>query len=91
MNKDNQFDKLLEQLNEEKNWPMVYMFKFIVPADNQKIALVESKFSDEAVITQTESKNGKYISISIKEAMLDAQSIVNKYKEMQGIEGLMAL
>lgn len=91
MKDDKQFDKLREQLNKELNWPTIYMFKFIVPADNRKIALVESKFSDEAVVTQNQSSNGKYISITIKEVMLSAESIIEKYKEMQGIEGLMAL
>lgn len=91
MNRDEQFEKLREQLNKEKSWPLVYMFKFIIPADNRKIALVESKFSDEAFITQKESSTGKYISITIKEVMLDANAIIDKYKEMEGIEGLMAL
>ena len=31
---DEQFDKFREQLNKEKDWPMVYMFKFIIPADH---------------------------------------------------------
>ncbi|MCX6296260.1 MAG: DUF493 family protein [Bacteroidetes bacterium] len=91
MNKDEQFEKLRVQLLLEKEWPTLYMFKFIIPADNRKIALVESKFSDEAVITQKESSNGKYISITIKEVMLDADSIISKYKEMEGIEGLISL
>lgn len=90
MNRDEQFDKLRELLNKENNWPMVYMFKFIVPADNQKIALVEAKFSDEAIILHKESSNGKYFSITVKEVMLNADSIISKYKEMEGIEGLMA-
>ena len=90
MNRNEQFDKLRELLNQENNWPMVYMFKFIVPADNQKIALVESKFSDEAVILHKESTNGKYFSITVKEVMLNADSIISKYMEMDGIEGLMA-
>ncbi len=88
---DKQFDKLREQLNLQDNWPTIYMFKFIIPADNRKIALVESKFSDEAVVTQNQSSNGKYISITVKEVMLSADAIIEKYKEMQGIEGLMAL
>jgi hypothetical protein len=91
MNRDEQFEKLRELLNKENNWPMVYMFKFIVPADNQKIALVESKFSDEAIILHKESTTGKYFSITVKEVMLNADSIISKYKEMDGIEGLMAL
>lgn len=88
---DKQFDKLREQLNLQVSWPTIYMFKFIVPAENRKIALVESKFSDEAIITQNQSSNGKYVSITVKEVMLSAESIIEKYKEMQGIEGLMAL
>ena len=91
MNRDKKFNKLRELLNKGNSWPMVYMFKFIVPADNQKIALVESKFSDEAVILHKESANGKYFSITVKEVMLNADSIISKYKEMDGIEGLMAL
>jgi hypothetical protein len=88
---DKQFETLREQLNLQYSWPTIYMFKFIVPADNRKMALIESKFSDEAVITQNQSSNGKYISITVKEVMLNAESIIEKYKEMKGIEGLMAL
>ncbi len=91
MNTDEQFEKLRAQLAKEKDWPTIYMFKFIVLADNRKIALIESKFSDEATITQKESANGKYISITVKEVMLDANSIIEKYKEMEGIEGLITL
>jgi putative lipoic acid-binding regulatory protein len=91
MDKHKEYDKLRELLNQESNWPIIYMFKFIVPADNRTIALVESKFSDEATITQKESSNGKYMSITIKEVMLNADAIIEKYKEMEGIDGLMAL
>jgi len=91
MDKDAQYDKLRKLLNEDNNWPKVYMFKFIIPADNHKIALVQSKFSDEAIILHKESSTGKYFSITIKEVMLNAEAIIEKYKEMEGIEGLMAL
>ncbi len=91
MYNNEQFDKLRELLNKENGWPMVYMFKFIIPADNHKIALVESKFSDEAIITHKGSSNGNYFSITIKEVMLNADAIINKYKEMEDIEGLIVL
>ncbi|MBL0065126.1 MAG: DUF493 family protein [Bacteroidetes bacterium] len=90
MNMPDPYENLRKELNKIGNWPQVYMFKFIVPADNKRIALVESKFSNESVITKKESANGKYISITIKEVMLSADSIIEKYKEMEGIEGLMA-
>jgi hypothetical protein len=91
MNTEEQFEKLKEVLNKHTSWPTVYMFKFIIPADNKKIALVESKFSETAIISQHESSNGKYISITVKEVMLNADMIIEKYKEMKGIEGLIAL
>ncbi len=90
MNSD-KYQSLLEQLNKDLNWPSVYMFKFIIPADNHQIALVQSKFSDEAVLTQKESSKGNYISITVKEVMLNPTSVIEKYQEMEGIEGLMIL
>jgi putative lipoic acid-binding regulatory protein len=90
VNNSEDYKNLREQLNLQTDWPVLYMFKFILPSSNKNIALVESKFSDEAVISQKESSNGKYISITIKEVMLDADSIVAKYQEMSSIEGLMA-
>ena len=91
MNTEEQFEKFRLQLNKETDWPIVYMFKFIIPAENKKTALVESKFSSEAIITTKESSGGKYISITVKEVMLNPDEIIAKYKEMEGIEGLMTL
>lgn len=91
MDNNEKFDKLRELLNKENNWPIVYMFKFIIPASNQKIALIESKFSDEAIISHKESSNGKYFSITVKEVMLSADAIIEKYQEMGNIEGLITL
>jgi uncharacterized protein len=91
MNADKQFDKLKEVLNKHTSWPTIYMFKFIIPAENRKIALIESKFSETAIISQHESATGKYVSITVKEVMLNAEAVIEKYKEMKGIEGLIAL
>lgn len=91
MNNEEQFKSLHEKLSKDTNWPQVYMFKFIFLAENKKIALVESKFSDEAIITHKESTNGKYMSITVKEVMLNADSIIEKYKEISTIDGVMAL
>lgn len=70
---------------------MVYMFKFILPAENRKIALIESKFSDDAIISHKESSNGKYFSITVKEVMLNAEAIIDRYKEVATVEGLITL
>jgi uncharacterized protein len=91
MKNEEQFESLREKLKKENNWPQVYMFKFIIVAENQKIALVQSRFSDEAIIHQKESSAGKYISITVKEVMLSADAVIAKYKEISEIEGVMAL
>ena len=88
---EEQFEKLKAVLDKHTSWPTVYMFKFIIPADNKRIALVESKFSESAIISQHESVNGKYVSITVKEVMLNADAVISKYKEMKGIDGLIAL
>ncbi|MBK7571603.1 MAG: hypothetical protein IPI10_08270 [Bacteroidetes bacterium] len=43
------------------------------------------------MINTRSSSTGKYISITIQEVMLDAESIIQKYVELEGIEGLISL
>jgi putative lipoic acid-binding regulatory protein len=85
------YENLRKELNKIDSWPMLYMFKFIISSDNQTRALVVSKFSSESVITTKESTNGKYTSVTVKEVMMDAESIIAKYKEFEGIPGLISL
>jgi hypothetical protein len=89
MHKD--YVALKEKLEKGFSWPSVYLFKFIVPAENKKIALVEKEFGDTAQITTRESKNGKYISISVKEVMMNPDEVIKKYQKLDGIEGIMSL
>ena len=93
MNKvDEEFlSKLEEKLNETSEWPSLYMFKFIIPADLRKIALVESLFSSEAKVNSKESSGGKYISITGRVVMLNALEIISIYREAAKIEGLISL
>jgi putative lipoic acid-binding regulatory protein len=84
------FDELRKKL-EKDSWPAVYMFKFIVPSDNHKIALVESFFEDDAELNHQPSSNGKYTSITIRQVMLDADSIIEVYKKAAAIEGIISL
>lgn len=85
------FDALKSKLEENSSWPMVYMFKFIVPSDNHKIALIESFFGEDAEIKLQPSSNGKYTSITAREVMLNADMIVDVYKKAAVIEGIIAL
>ena len=82
---------LEDKLNETTEWPSVYMFKFIVPADNRKLAMVEALFSKEAQVSTKESRSGKYNSITGKVVMLNALEIIDKYRKASEIEDLIAL
>jgi hypothetical protein len=84
------FDRLRFQL-EQQNWPDVYLFKFIVPNDSQRIAQVTALFDESGEISLHPSRNGNYISVSVKELMLGVDSIIQRYMEASKINGLIAL
>lgn len=86
------YQKLLVQLTEGFDWPSVYMFKFIVPADNTKIAQVESLFdAHQAEISIRSSKKGNFVSITAKELMISPEKVIERYLEAEEIQGLISL
>lgn len=87
---ENAFDNLKVQLD-LLEWPNVYLFKFIIPNEPESIAKTTSLFEETADIAMHPSKNGKYVSISVKEMMLNVDSIIDKYNRAIKIKGLMAL
>jgi hypothetical protein len=88
---DKDYDNLRSKLEKDFSWPSVYMFKFIVPSDNQKIALVGKEFGAEAIINMRQSSGGKFTSITIKELMLSPDEVIKRYQKLEGIEGIMSL
>lgn len=85
------YDELRNKLNAQNSWPQIYMFKFIVPSDNHKIALVESLFDDGAEIKMQPSSKGKYTSLTARVVMLDAEQVIEIYKRASTIDGIISL
>ena len=86
------FEDLRKKLNETQTYPTVYMFKFIVKADEKQIALLASLFSTkEAQVTMRQSGKGNYVSVTAKELMLNAEEVIARYKKAEGIKGLITL
>lgn len=86
------YKRLKEELTESTLWPAEYLFKFIVPSSADKITEIEDAFDRMgAVIVTTQSKTGKYTSVSINVTMPSAQSVIDKYIEMSSIEGIISL
>jgi putative lipoic acid-binding regulatory protein len=93
MSKESDFYKKLKQsLLETTKFPTKYLFKFIVPTDEEKLKEIESIFDNMgAVIDLKPSKNGKYTSISILVIMNDPDMIISKYQEVSHVEGVISL
>lgn len=85
------YKSLKEKLDDQVEFPSVYMFKFIIPADNHKLALAEALFGEEAIITTRQSKTNKYISITAKEIMTSSAKIIEIHQKAEKIEGIIQL
>jgi len=92
-NRDAFYIKLKQQLIETSLWPSIYLYKFIVKSDKQKIIQIEEHFNNMgAVINTVKSKKGKYTSVSVNVKMKNPDSVIAKYREIeQNIEGVISL
>ena len=89
---EDKYQKLKKQLEEGFEWPSLYMFKFIIPADNEKMALIQGLFnSNESQINVRTSRNGNYLSVTAKEMMMSPEKVIDRYVEAEQIEGLISL
>jgi putative lipoic acid-binding regulatory protein len=89
---EDKYAKLKEQLKEGFTWPSLYMFKFIVPADNKRVAQVEQLFNTkEAQISMRTSSKGNFISLTAKELMLSPEKVIERYRQAENIEGVISL
>lgn len=87
------YKKLRVQLYETTTWPSIYLYKFIVPTDPQKIQQIEALFDNlGAVITTKASGKGTYTSVSVNLQMKDPDAVIHKYKEVASkVEGVISL
>lgn len=86
-----ELEKFKQKLIETTTFPSVYMFKFIVKTENRKIAMVESLFDAEADLHTKESGNGKYISITANQVVMNVDEILDVYKKASEIQGIIFL
>ncbi len=93
MNKDAEFyEKLKKTLLETTKFPTEYMYKFIIPASDEKFKEIENIFNNMgAVINSKSSKTGKYNSLTILVNMKNPDEIIAKYKEVAKVEGVISL
>ena len=89
---DEFYERLKGQLEENSAWPSTYLYKFIVPTDQVKIDQIYAIFDQNgAVIESKQSKKGNYTSVSITVTMPNPEAVIEKYKEVSSVEGVISL
>lgn len=84
-------EQLRRRLNEIHIWPSIYMYKFIFERDDHKLVQLKLIFGESAQFMLRESANGKYMSLTIKEMMMDAETIFVRYDHVGKLEGIISL
>jgi putative lipoic acid-binding regulatory protein len=89
---DEFYKSLKEKLESETSWPSIYLFKFIVKSDSQALDAVVAVFENEKERIQLKpSKAGTYTSVSVKTLMLSPDAVIEKYRRVGEIEGVISL
>ena len=84
---------LKDKLYNTSSWPSEYLYKFVIKSNPSKEKILENIFDNiGAVIKKTSSKNGKYVSVSVKVVMSSPDVVIEKYKEVgRLVDGVISL
>jgi uncharacterized protein len=88
---DDFYTNLRNRLKATSSWPAVYMFKFILPNNNRKIALMRQIFEEDSRLFEKSSRKGNYVSITVKTVMLNPDEVIEHYRKVADIEGVIML
>lgn len=89
-NNTDQFANFKEKLESVQTFPGLYTFKFILTGGKEKIAELRQVLPDDEFL-ETPSKTGKYLSITVKKWMQNADEVIAVYKQAGEIKGIMTL
>ncbi|MBV6404872.1 MAG: DUF493 family protein [Flavobacteriales bacterium] len=84
-------ERLRQRLDQVHEWPSVYMFKFILEPDADRLEAVTALFPPEAERLRKYSTSGKYLSLTFTEVMMSAGDVVERYDRASAIPGLIVL
>jgi hypothetical protein len=87
----NDYEKLRELLLRNEQWPLVYMFKFIVPNSDGKVNEVVALLPNEGELSYKHTQNLKYVSVTCKATMHSVDSIILLTDQIASIKGVIVL
>jgi len=85
----NWFISFREKLDRHYAWPALYTFKFIVPANKQEE--LRQMFPLHVTSTEKRSEKGNYVSLTYPMMMPSSESVIEVYKKVAAIDGIVAL
>jgi len=77
-----------QKLEAVGQFPMLYLFKFIVPAGKESI--IQHLFPNNEVVLKP-SSGGKYVSTTIQMVVENAEYVIGIYEQAAQIEGVISL
>lgn len=91
-NPDEFYSKLKNQLADTATWPSKYLYKFIVPTTGNAVSQIEKIFDNTgAVITTKNSSKGTFTSLSIMVILKNPDAVIEKYKQVGEVPGVISL
>ncbi|MBQ8650422.1 MAG: DUF493 domain-containing protein [Flavobacteriales bacterium] len=86
------YRKFKTELETSTHFPSTYTYKFIVPTTGDASSRISAIFdSMGAFISTKPSSRGTYTSITIKAMMESADDVIEKYRAVSRIEGVVML
>jgi len=86
------YERLKEQLDDTTEFPSLYLYKFIVPTSGDKVDQVISFFDNTGAVVNTKtSSKGNFTSVSIELTMESSQAVIDTYKAVSVVEGVISL
>jgi len=85
---NDQYSTLKEQLDKTHAWPVLYTFKFIVPSQQEQA--LRNLFPMHS-ISERSSQKGKYTAFTIQMMMPSSEAVIEVYKKVSAIEGIISL
>ena len=81
------WERLRQLLDEQSEWPTIFVFKFIVP----KSSFDRLKAVVGSDLHVRPSSGGKYLGVTLRRLMASSEAVIEVYESVESVEGLIAL
>ncbi len=85
------YEKLRSLLLENKKWPMLYMFKFIVPNKDGQVDKVVNLLPKHGSLSFNHTKSLSHVAVTCKVSMKSADAIIEVTNNVSSIPGVISL